>query len=41
MDNLDMLISIYKKWPNDACVSNFPSMMEKFMEMEEVCNYII
>ncbi len=35
MDNLEMLISIYKNWPNDDCVGESSSSMEKFMEMEE------
>jgi hypothetical protein len=35
IDNLEMLINIYKNWPDDACVSGSPSM-EKFMEMEEI-----
>ncbi len=38
MDNLEMLISIYKTWPkwwlNDDCVGDVSSM-EKIMEMDE------
>jgi hypothetical protein len=34
MDNFEILINIYKNWPNDAHVGGFPSV-EKFMEMEE------
>jgi hypothetical protein len=34
MDNLEMLINIYKKWPNDASVGG-SSSMDKFMEMEK------
>jgi hypothetical protein len=34
MDNFEILISIYKNWPNDAHVGGFPST-ENFMEMEE------
>jgi hypothetical protein len=34
MENFEILISIYKNWPNDAHVGGFPSM-EKFMKMEE------
>jgi hypothetical protein len=33
-ENLDMLISIYKNWPEDARVGGSLSM-KKFMEMEE------
>jgi hypothetical protein len=32
MDNLEMFITIYKNWFDDACVGGFPSSMEKFME---------
>jgi hypothetical protein len=35
MDNLEMLISIYKNWPNDDYVGDSSSFMDKFMEMEE------
>ncbi len=35
IDNFEMLISIYKNWPDDALVGGSPSM-EKFMEMEEI-----
>ncbi len=34
MENFEILISIYKNWPNDAHVGGFPSM-EKYMKMEE------
>jgi hypothetical protein len=34
MDNLEMLINIYKNWPNDVHVGDAPSI-KKFMEMEE------
>jgi hypothetical protein len=33
MDNLEMLIKIYKNWLDDACVGG--SSIDKFMEMEE------
>jgi len=32
--NLEMFISIYKNWPNDACVEGLASM-EQFMDMKE------
>jgi hypothetical protein len=32
--NLEMFISIYKNWPNHACVEGLASM-EQFMDMEE------
>ncbi len=35
IDNLEMLVNIYKNWPDDACVGGFP-FMEKFMEMKEI-----
>jgi len=35
MDNLEMLISISKNWPNDDYVADSSSFMDKFMEMEE------
>ncbi len=35
MDNFQMLINIYKNWPNDANVGGSPQSMEKFMEMEK------
>jgi hypothetical protein len=35
IDNLEMLISIYKNWSNDARVGGSPSI-EKFMEMEKI-----
>jgi len=35
MDNLEMLISIHKNWPNDDYVGDSSSFMDKFMEMEE------
>jgi len=46
MENFEMVISIYKNLPNDACVGGFHSMnkdeyvdglpsMEKFMKMEK------
>jgi hypothetical protein len=34
MDNLEMLINIYKNWLDDACVGG-SSSMDKFMEIEE------
>jgi hypothetical protein len=34
MENLEMLINIYKNWPDDARVGG-SSSMDKFMEMEE------
>ncbi len=34
MDNLEMLINIYKNWPNDVHVGDAPSI-KKFMEMKE------
>jgi len=34
MDNLEMLINIYKNWLDDARVGGF-SFVDKFMEMEE------
>jgi len=34
MDNLEMLINIYKNWLDDAHVGG-SSSMDKFMEMEE------
>jgi len=34
MDNLEMIISIYKNWLGDARLGGFPSM-EKFMQIEE------
>jgi hypothetical protein len=34
MDNLEMLINIYKNWPNDVHVGDAP-YIKKFMEMEE------
>jgi len=34
MDNLEMLINIYKNWPDDARVNGFSSM-DKFMEMKK------
>jgi hypothetical protein len=34
MDNLEMLINIYKNWLNDVHVGDAPSI-KKFMEMEE------
>jgi len=33
MDNLKILINIYKNWPNDVHVSDFSSM-DKFMDMK-------
>jgi hypothetical protein len=35
MDNLEMLINIYKNWPSDDYVGDCSSSMDKFMEMEE------
>jgi hypothetical protein len=35
MDNLEMLISIYKNWFDDVYVGGSPSSLEKFMEKEE------
>jgi hypothetical protein len=37
-DNLEMLINIYKNWPDGACVCGFSSM-DKFMEIEETLTY--
>jgi len=34
MDNLEMLINIYKNWFDDVCVGG-SSSIDKFMEMEE------
>ncbi len=34
IENLEMLISIYKNWPNDACVEDMASM-KQFIDMEE------
>jgi hypothetical protein len=34
MDNLEMLISIYKNWLDDVYVGGFPSSLERFLEME-------
>ncbi len=34
MDDLEMIVSIYKNWSDDACLGGFSSM-EKFMQMEE------
>jgi len=28
MDNLEMFVTIYKNWFDDACVGGFPSSME-------------
>jgi len=38
MDNLEMLINIYKNWLNDAHVGG-SSSIDKFMEMEETLMY--
>jgi hypothetical protein len=35
MDNFEMLINIYKNWPDDAHVGG-SSSIDKFMEMEEI-----
>jgi len=34
IENLEMLISIYKKWPTDACVEDMAST-KQFIDMEE------
>jgi hypothetical protein len=34
IENIEMLISIYKTWSNDACVEGLASM-KQFMDMEE------
>jgi hypothetical protein len=34
MDNIEMIIHIYKDWPDDAHLCGFLST-EKFMQMEE------
>jgi hypothetical protein len=34
IENLEILINIYKNWPDDACVGALASMGQ-FMQMEE------
>jgi hypothetical protein len=34
INNLEMLINIYKNWSDDACVEGLASM-KQFMDMEE------
>jgi hypothetical protein len=34
IEHLEMLINIYKDWPNDVCVESLTSMGQ-FMDMEE------